>query len=57
VEAAGNRWWNPAGGVYLLRAIKRVHGMRLILPNWKQQASPRKALSVVSKKEIELYEP
>ncbi|MBL8406700.1 MAG: class I SAM-dependent methyltransferase [Candidatus Accumulibacter phosphatis] len=52
MEAAGDRWWAFAGGVYLLRAIKRVHGMRLILPSWKQQRSPRKALSIVSKKEI-----
>ncbi len=52
IEAAGDRWWTFAGGVYLLRAIKRVHGMRLILPSWKQQRSSRKALSVVSKKEI-----
>jgi ribonuclease HI len=37
MEAAGDRWWSFAGGVYLLRAIKRVHGMRLILPSWKQQ--------------------
>jgi SAM-dependent methyltransferase len=51
MESAGDRWWTFAGGVYLLRAIKRVHGMRLILPSWKQQRSPRKALSAVSKKE------
>ncbi|MBL8396109.1 MAG: methyltransferase domain-containing protein [Candidatus Accumulibacter sp.] len=56
MEAAGNRWWNFAGGVYLLRAIKRVHGMRLILPSWKQQGSARKALSAVSKKEREQHE-
>lgn len=53
LEGIGNRWWSFAGGVYLMRAIKRVQGMRLILPNWKQPRAPRKALSVVSKKEIE----
>jgi SAM-dependent methyltransferase len=56
MEAAGDRWWSFAGGVYLLRAIKRVHGMRLILPNWKPQSVPGKALSAVSKKEIEQHE-
>ena len=34
-ETAGDRWWGIAGGVYLLQAIKRVHGMRLILPKWE----------------------
>lgn len=51
MEATGNRWWSFAGGAYVLRAVKRVHSMRLIMPNWKQKASPRKALSVVSEKE------
>jgi len=51
LEAVGSRWWSFAGGVYLLRAIKRVHGMRLIVPRWKQQGAPRKALSAISKKE------
>ncbi|MEI7429360.1 MAG: class I SAM-dependent methyltransferase [Betaproteobacteria bacterium] len=53
MEAAGDRWWSFAGGVYLLRAIKRVHGMRLILPAWKQKKSTRKALSAITQKEIE----
>jgi SAM-dependent methyltransferase len=34
MELAGDRWWGFAGSVYLLRAIKRVAGMRLILPAW-----------------------
>lgn len=53
MEAAGDRWWSFAGGVYLLRAIKRVRGMRLILPAWRQKKVPRKALSTVTQKEIE----
>jgi len=53
MEAAGDRWWSFAGGVYLLRAVKRVHGMRLILPHWSQKKIARKALSTVTQKEIE----
>lgn len=53
MEAAGDRWWSFAGGVYLLRAVKRVRGMRLILPTWNQKKSPRKALTTVTQKEIE----
>ncbi len=34
MEAAGDRWWAVSGGVYFLHAIKRVHGMRLIKPQW-----------------------
>jgi len=52
MEAAGDRWWGFAGAVYLLRAVKRVHGMRLILPAWKQGQAPRKALAAVTRREI-----
>lgn len=34
LEAAGDRWWALGGGVYLIHAVKRVHGMRLIEPKW-----------------------
>ena len=53
MEAAGDRWWSFAGGVYLLRAVKRVRGMHLILPQWKQQKAAAKALTAVTNKEIE----
>ena len=35
LEAAGDRWWALGGGIYLIHAIKRVHGMRLIAPKWE----------------------
>lgn len=38
-EGLGERWWSVAGGVYMLEAIKRVHGMHLITPAWSRQAS------------------
>src|SRR3989338_2690214 len=37
MEAAGDRWWAVRGGVYFLHAIKRVHGMRLIKPQWNER--------------------
>jgi SAM-dependent methyltransferase len=37
MEAAGDRWWAVSGGVYFLHAIKRVHGMRLIKPQWNEK--------------------
>ena len=35
MDAAGDRWWPVLGAVYLLQAVKRVRGMRLIGPAWK----------------------
>ncbi len=35
LEPAGDRWWGVAGGVYMLEAIKRVNGMRLVQPRWQ----------------------
>ncbi len=37
MESAGDRWWAMGGGVYLLHAVKRVHGMRLIAPRWEEK--------------------
>jgi len=53
LEGVGRRCWNFAGSVYLLRATKRVQGMRLITPKWKHSRPPTEALSVLSKKESE----
>jgi len=45
-ESAGDRWWPIAGGVYYLRATKKVLGMRVITPAWEHRnhglaAAPR----------------
>lgn len=45
MEAAGDRWWALGGGVYLLHAVKRVHGMRLITPRWDEKWLARPALA------------
>jgi SAM-dependent methyltransferase len=39
MEPAGDRWWAMGGGVYFLQAIKRVHGMRVLTPAWKNTAT------------------
>jgi SAM-dependent methyltransferase len=41
-EAAGNRWWPVCGAVYVVSAVKRVAGMRLITPRWKTTQPLRK---------------
>jgi len=50
IESAGRRWWHFSGGVYMLRAIKRVHGMRLITPNWRKKMLRTKALRPIAQK-------
>ena len=41
MEPAGDRWWAMGGGVYFLQAVKRVHGMNVILPQWKNPVTQR----------------
>jgi len=50
MEAAGDRWWPISGGVYFLQAVKRVHGMRVIKPDWKNLLASRKNLAPVTQK-------
>lgn len=37
MERAGARWWPFLGAVYIVQAIKRVRGMRLIGPAWSSK--------------------
>jgi SAM-dependent methyltransferase len=50
MEPAGDRWWAVGGAVYMLQAIKRVRGMRLITPAW-QKAAREKPLAAAAKRE------
>ena len=50
MEAAGDRWWPISGGVYFLQAVKRVHGMRVIKPDWKDVLASRKSLAPIAQK-------
>ena len=49
LETPGERWWGVTGGVYMLEAIKRVQGMRLITPAWNdKKVTERKFASVAN---------
>lgn len=53
-EAAGDRWWPVGGGVYFLRATKRVLGMRVITPAWERRnnglaTAPRQARQCIER--------
>ncbi len=50
MEAAGDRWWGIAGGVYMMQAIKRVQGMRLITPRWKERRLGEQAVAPLSRR-------
>ena len=39
MEKAGGRWWPYLGALYMVHAIKRIRGMRLIGPVWTKQAA------------------
>lgn len=51
MEAAGDRWWPFSGAVTFLHAIKRVQGMRVIIPSWRQQAHSKHLVTVPQKQE------
>lgn len=57
MEAAGDRWWGIAGGVYMLQAIKRVQGVRLITPNWRSKQERAQNLAPVQGISGARYEP
>jgi SAM-dependent methyltransferase len=46
MERAGDRWWPICGAVYMVSAVKRVRGMRLIGPAWKRRPAPKAAPAV-----------
>jgi SAM-dependent methyltransferase len=50
MEKAGDRWWPYFGAVYIVQAIKRIKGMRLIGPVWsKQTAKVARGVAVTNK--------
>ena len=55
LEKAGDRWWPICGAVYVVRAIKRTAGMRLVVPTWRHKRAAREALAPVSQKDAGLH--
>ena len=51
MEHAGDRWWPIAGGVYMMRAVKRTVGMRLVTPNWRNGRAAAKSFVPVAHRE------
>jgi hypothetical protein len=57
MEDAGDRWWPFAGGVYFLEAVKRVRGMRLLTPRWRERLVANDNLVAMPKKVRDEQEP
>jgi len=55
MEKAGERWWPICGSVYVVRAVKRVAGLRLVTPNWRDKRIAKKALAPVTQRENGLH--
>ncbi|NLY26235.1 MAG: class I SAM-dependent methyltransferase [Alcaligenaceae bacterium] len=55
MEAAGDRWWAVCGAVYVVSAVKRVAGMRLIEPRWKKSRRKPRRAAVVTPRNGSLY--
>jgi len=53
LDLAGDRWWPIAGAVYVIQAVKRVHGMRLITPVWQDRKATARAPMPVAQKEAD----
>lgn len=55
LERPGSRWWNMCGNVYVITAVKRVVGMRLLGPPWKQKQKRKRAraASVVAQRDAQ----
>lgn len=51
MEKAGDRWWPIAGAVYVVRAIKRTVGLRLVHPAWREAGMKRPALVQVARRD------
>jgi SAM-dependent methyltransferase len=57
MEKAGDRWWPVFGAVYLLTAVKRVRGMRLVGTVWKHSEERARRLTPVATTCVALTTP
>lgn len=48
MEKAGDRWWGYCGATYVVVGVKRVRGMRLIGPAWKERKARARAAAIAT---------
>ena len=56
MEKAGARWWPIAGGIYVVRAIKRVPGAMLVTPDWRRERARRRSLAAIPQRSQRAHE-
>ncbi len=49
MDKAGDRWWPVCGGAYMIQGVKRVAGMRLLTPNWRQSKTRQRVSAVAQR--------
>jgi SAM-dependent methyltransferase len=54
MERMGDRWWPICGAIYLVSAIKRVRGMRLIGPAWRSKVPARARVSAATPQRVSI---
>lgn len=52
LDAAGDRWWPVLGAVYMLQAVKRVRGMRLVGPAWRTRPQRARRLAPAAQRDL-----
>jgi hypothetical protein len=55
MEKMGPRWLWFAGAVYVVRAVKRVHGMRVVTPAWRRERARRRALAPMTQRSHKIH--
>jgi SAM-dependent methyltransferase len=48
MESAGDRWWPIFGATYMITAVKRVRGMRMVGPKWAKKPALAPGLAPVA---------
>lgn len=48
MESAGDRWWPIFGATYMITAVKRARGMRLVGPKWAKKPALAPGLAPVA---------
>ena len=56
MEFAGDRWWPILGGVYMLKGVKKVRGMRLSIDRWPFYRSVRPVVGSMHKETAQMIE-
>ncbi len=56
VERMAEHWLGVTGAVYMLQAVKRVEGMRMIKPKWAQTAQQDRKLAAVARRRSKIMQ-